>query len=349
MKLAYLILAHKDPAHVGRVVRRLQHPDASVFVHIDKKSAIEPFRESLEGLDVTVLENRIKVYWAGFSSLQAIMNMIDEALRDPRQFSHFCLLSGSDYPIKSNRQIFEFLTREPKNFVNVGTNLSASSHRNAISGFHFKDIPWLNPKVPVETIADRVLSFLCNRAIWAVQLDKRKRRLPAGFDFYRGSAWWCLTRQTAEHVRAFCREHPTIYNFNRFAHAPDEILIQSILMNSRAGRLEIDEEQLDALPASFSAPDNVYGLHYIDWRNQGSHPKILTQEDFANLRDTPALFARKFDPNTSAAVLDLIDAHLLDDAPDADRAGDTKPSPVQVSSGTDKVPYPAGIDRRRTA
>ena len=314
MKLAYLILAHKDPVHVGRLVRRLQHPGAAVFLHIDKKSPIGPFREALEGLDVTVLENRVKVYWAGFSGLRAIMKLVDASLRDSRNFTHFCLLSGSDYPIKSNQQIFEFLSREPKNFVSVAKNLSDTTHRNAVNGFHFKDVPWLNPKVPVENFTDRILCFVLNRTVWALRLHRARRKTPPGFDFYCGSTWWCLRREAVMYIRDFCRENPRIYNYNRFVHAPDEILIHSILMNARLDFLDIDAEQVAVSPASFSSPDHVYGVHYIDWRNKGSHPKVLTKGDFGSLRESAALFARKFDSLSSAALLDMIDANLLRDA-----------------------------------
>ena len=317
MKLAYLILAHKDPAHVRRLVQEIQHPRASVFLHVDKKSPIRPFRESLGGLDVTLLEDRTKVYWASFSTLKGIMKVIEASLSDPKKFSRFCLLSGSDYPIKPNQYIFEFLSESENNFLDISVNLSSDSNRNAVTGYHFKDVPWLNPMVSAEGFTDKVLTFALNRTVWALGLDKRRRSPPPGFDFYRGSTWWCLTREAVEYVRDFCRNDPRIYNYSRFVHAPDEVLIHSILMNARSDFLDIDAARVAVSPASFASADNVYGVHYIDWRNEGSHPRVLTSDDFEGLRQSTALFARKFDPLASAALLDMIDAHLLHESPRA--------------------------------
>jgi hypothetical protein len=36
MKIAHLILAHKAPAQLERLMRALSHPQADIFIHLDK-------------------------------------------------------------------------------------------------------------------------------------------------------------------------------------------------------------------------------------------------------------------------------------------------------------------------
>lgn len=48
MKIAYLILAHADAPHLGRLVRALAGEDIGIFIHIDKKSDEAPFRRECD-------------------------------------------------------------------------------------------------------------------------------------------------------------------------------------------------------------------------------------------------------------------------------------------------------------
>jgi hypothetical protein len=47
----------------------------------------------------------------------------------------------------------------------------------------------------------------------------------------------------------------------------------------------------------------------------GSNPKILTVKDFDAVAQSECFFARKFDIKVDTAILDMIDAHLLDEVP----------------------------------
>ena len=79
-----------------------------------------------------------------------------------------------------------------------------------------------------------------------------------------------------------------------FHWGPDEFLIPTIVMNSPFRDSIIN--------------DNFY---YIDWSRGGSNPKTLTAEDFDKLMSSDKLMARKFDTQTDAKILDLLDHHQL--------------------------------------
>jgi hypothetical protein len=112
-KIAYLILAHTDPEHLHRLVKALDcHAD--FYVHIDKKSSIGDFLFLKNICNVFLTKQRVSVTWAGISMVDAICNLIVAALANKKSYSHFVLISGSDYPIKPAEFIVEFLNNNDK-------------------------------------------------------------------------------------------------------------------------------------------------------------------------------------------------------------------------------------------
>ncbi len=80
MRIAHLIMAYRDPQQVERLIRKLHHPGFDFYIHIDKKSEIEPFLflSNIEG--VYFIQNRIKVRWAGYSFTRAVFQTMSEVL-----------------------------------------------------------------------------------------------------------------------------------------------------------------------------------------------------------------------------------------------------------------------------
>ena len=44
MRLAHLILAHNNPLQLERLVKRLDHPDADIYIHLDAKTDIKEYK-----------------------------------------------------------------------------------------------------------------------------------------------------------------------------------------------------------------------------------------------------------------------------------------------------------------
>jgi hypothetical protein len=118
--IAYLIQAHHQPAHFYDLVCQLNHKEVCFFVHIDKKSNQENFKNKVNHLrNVFFVQNRINVVWAGFSQVQATLSMIALALNSVYNFKYFVLLSGVCYPIKSNNYIIKFFQNNKKNYIDT--------------------------------------------------------------------------------------------------------------------------------------------------------------------------------------------------------------------------------------
>ena len=88
------------------------------------------------------------------------------------------------------------------------------------------------------------------------------------FICYGGSFFGVLAAPCVRYARDFARENPDIVQYFRTMPAPDEVFLQSVLVNSGKFRF---------VP---------YGTHYIDFsKSHNNHPKTL------GVADLPAMLA----------------------------------------------------------
>lgn len=103
MRIAYLILAHKNPEQVKRLVRLL---DSDVYIHIDRKSDMDKFH--ISDPKVKYINKRVNITWGGFSMIKATLKLINVA-RNNNNYDYYILLSGDDYPLRSLDELESFL------------------------------------------------------------------------------------------------------------------------------------------------------------------------------------------------------------------------------------------------
>ena len=113
MKIAHLILAHNNPEQLNRLVKKLQHPDADIYIHLDLKTDIAAFGSVFANNNTFVVNGRVKVYWGSYSIVQATLNGFKEILRAKKGYDYINILSTNDYPIKSADTIHQYFCRHP--------------------------------------------------------------------------------------------------------------------------------------------------------------------------------------------------------------------------------------------
>jgi hypothetical protein len=114
-----------------------------------------------------------------------------------------------------------------------------------------------------------------------------KRRLPSNVTFYGGSQFWCMSREHALYVLAQASPWQHVF---RNSLIPDEIFFHTVLMNSKLAKEILNESTT-----------------YSDWVGSSPSPLLLKLKDFTRLLASPAYFARKFDIDTDAYILDAFD------------------------------------------
>ena len=274
MKIAYLILAHRNPRLIQKAVETLSCAGATFFIHIDAKFPLEPF-QSIRGENVFFLEDRRSVYWGEFSQTEAIFHLMRHALA-AGQFDYFVLMSGSDFPLRSGNYIQNFLqANQGGEFITLfklpapGMPLARiNTIRHATTN-------------PMRRFIFRAL------AKCGLVLGDFHKSCP-GLEPYSGHTWWALSRTACEHILNFRASRPEVARFFATTHASDEMFIHTILGNSPF------KENLRR------------HLVFEDWRSPAPHPEMINAQhlDYFESADKVAprdahgagelLFARKF-------------------------------------------------------
>lgn len=284
MRIAHLIIAHKNPLQLERLLKKMQHPNFDFYIHLDKKIDMADFKY-LEEIDrVKFIKNRVVCNWGGYSTLQAMLNSLREVLNNEIDYTFYNLLSGQDYPIKSNEEIYDFLLgNKDKSFIYYETDSDSEWWKHAVQRFqryHLTDFNFYG-KSFIERMLNKILPL---------------RKFPVAMKLYGGSksSWWTINNQSASYLAWFFTKGNNLERFLKFCWGTDEFIIPTILINSPFKDWVVNDN-----------------LRYIDFPDGEANPKILDMEDMDKMLASNMLFARKFDIDINVDILDKIDEYSV--------------------------------------
>jgi len=281
MKLAHLLLVHKNPSQVKRLIIRLAHKDSDIFIHLDKKCNPADYQHIKNLKNVYFVRNRVKVNWGGYSTLQAAVNGFEEILDNGVAYSHINLLSGQDYPLKDTDHIHDFLFKNvDKSFIKY-RSIDDEWHngRLRVAQYSFGDIDF---PIPGKYALERLVNFILP-----------KRKAPLGLKTFGDSTWLTITPRSAQYVIDYLNKHPEVKSFFKLTWGADEVVIQTILLNGTIKDTIVNDN-----------------LRYIEL-GENAHPRVLNSDDAPVLLNSGKLFARKFDTTTDEKIFDELDALTL--------------------------------------
>ena len=297
MNIAYLISAHTDAPQLARLIGAL-HPDADFFVHIDKKSDIQPFREAIHAKNVHFIGERVDVRWGTLVEVEYQMKLIKAAVVWPRHFDHIFFISGMDYPLWSNERITAWLEeqgdREILQGICMDTEYIQGQQRTLYTHsrplFHLFNNKW-NQRASI--LCRKMLEGIGYRKRLSFKVDGRKWRL------YKGSAWWCISEELAKYILITYMGGEGLKEYFRDSFGQAETVIQSIAFNSPewAPKCILTE-------GTYPGLDALTPLHYIEYEPV---IKVMQTKDFPALKASGKMFARKFQSGVSDEVVALID------------------------------------------
>lgn len=293
MKIAYLVFAYKNPKLLQRIVQHLESDDAAFFMHIDAKFPLAPF-QAIRGRNICFTEQRIPVFWAEFSGVEAILLLIRTALAAPQRYDYFVLLSGSEFPLRSRQYIHNFFEQNRgREFI---TMKKMPAPGKPISRLNTLRFPSTRPG----------LRFLF-RALAKFGLAQRDyRKHFAGLEPYSGVTWWALSREACRHVVEFTDQHPRFVNFFRNVHAPEETFVHTILGNSPfQSRVRRNLNYEEWLPVGPQTHPEMISAKHVKWFESQNEVSVQDLHGPGEL-----LFARKFSDD-SLSLVDRIAAMIM--------------------------------------
>ena len=266
MRIAALIQAHHRPDLLGRLVDRLNSDLWQVYVHVDKKSNVVADFSHLAS-QVRSFESVYRVYWAGFSHVLATIYLLRRAIEDPSN-SHFYLMSGQCFPVKTDEQIATVLKAELGNFITVIKMPVWHKPLERLTHWHFHDL------IAVGIDNEFLKKFTQN--IFNRLSERKIDRTLRGLQPYGGSTWWLLKRETASAVVKFVDTNTWLLDAFKWSYVPEEMLFQTII-----GNIGIRPDRMSPT--------------FAKWIDGMSHPLTVDASILQEAKASWHLMARKFD------------------------------------------------------
>ncbi|XP_049398974.1 beta-glucuronosyltransferase GlcAT14B-like [Solanum stenotomum] len=289
-RLAYLISGSVgDGERIKRTLKALYHPLNQYVLHLDLETSDEERNELVKFVkkealfvNVKVIERSNLVTYRGPTMVSNTLHAAAILVKEGGEWDWFINLSASDYPLVTQDDLLHSLRNIPRylNFIE-----------------HTSDLDWKEEYRAKPIIIDPGLYSLNKSNVFFVE---PQRSVPTSFKLFTGSAWMMLSRPFVEYLLSGWDNLPRtlLMYYTNFLSSP-EGYFQTVVCNVQ----------------EFINTTVNHDLHYIAWDNPPKqHPHYLTMDDYREMVDSKAPFARKFGKNE--LVLDKIDSELLGRKPD---------------------------------
>lgn len=313
MHINYIILAHKNPRQLKRLIDCLDESWVNFFIHLDKQVDDKPFITAVgEKENIYFLNNQERELgtWGDIDIVKGAINAIEKVLTVGKE-GYVLLLTGQDYPLRSNNYIYKFLQRSyPQNFINIfqtpgswGNEFKPRIEKykinKSLNRGHFLFLPSIFEKDFYQYRTLGKLNFL--RKTGRISEWKNifiKRKFPKALHPFGGEVYWALPFETLTYMMEYIKNNPWYMKYHKYTLCADEIFFHSIIMHlHKTSEIPIKDT-----------------LTYVNWnRESGPLPVTFEKNDFEELKKASQnyLFARKFDIKLDHEILDKCDKDLL--------------------------------------
>lgn len=315
MIVCYYLQTHTRPAQVLRLVELIKagSPDSVVLIsHDASRPPLDVARlEAMPGVHVFVEHGG----YGDFSHLDRFFAAIDWLDEHGIAYDWLENISGQDYPLRPIAEIERTLAatdvdgfmlyapvfpdRLPPG-ADPGSGQQLCAPFDAAMRYRYrhwwlgKPTPakqrWLRPLMALNLVQSRVRLSLAFSTV-----GLRRAQDPFTDDFVCYGGWFFATLSAAcvRYARDFARDNPGLLGYFRTVLAPEEIYLQTVLVNSGKFTFEPDSKRYIDLSAS-----------------RNNHSKTLGVADLDAMLSSGAHWARKFDPEHDTAVIDALDGYV---------------------------------------
>lgn len=281
---AYLIMAHADPNHLYQLVQAIDDSRNDIYIHIDLKSDISKFQWiTTKHSKLVFIDDRIDVRWGDPSQIYAEYALFKNVVSGNYYRIH--LISGADYPLKSQDEIHHFFDQHSdEEFINFENDKELGSEiRKKMRLYNFF-LPYISN--PNKSVA-QFFNF-ARRVLLLLQMLVGINRQYSINELKKGSQWVSVTQSFVNKLMEYEKDIKTQY---RFTHCCDEIYKQTIAWN-----------------CGFKDRISPLGnLRLIDFkRGNRRSPYTFRESDYNIIKLSDALFARKFSSSESGSLIEKL-------------------------------------------
>lgn len=285
MRHAFLIIAHNNFEILKYQLQILDGENSAFFIHIDKRANFS--REKLASVvkksDVTFIPPK-KIIWGQFSQVDCELRLLRVASKG--HFDYYHLISGVDMPLHTVRKMDEILQKNPTvEYVHFDAPQVTLADYERVSYYHI---------MPGRELWKRKINGIGIKLQKILRIDRLRGK---NIILQKGANWFSITDDLVQNI---IRDEPRIRKMLRWSFCGDEIFLQTYIYNTKAKKNLFSQDF-----------NNDYGmcLRKIDWKR--GNPYVYRSDDFQELINSNALFARKFDEAVDIAVVKKIAAYLI--------------------------------------
>ncbi|XP_047210098.1 beta-1,3-galactosyl-O-glycosyl-glycoprotein beta-1,6-N-acetylglucosaminyltransferase 3 [Girardinichthys multiradiatus] len=295
--IAYSMVIHEKIEMFERLLRSIYAPQNIYCVHIDQKSSLG-FHRAVKKIvscfpNVFVTSKLETVVYASWSRVQADLNCMKDLLQSEVQWRYLLNTCGTDFPIKTNREMV--------------MALKALSGRNSLeteATSEYKKHRW------------QYRHNVTNSVVWT---DVRKSPPPIRTPMFSGNAYFVVSRAFVKHVMQD-REVQNFMEWEKDTYSPDEHLWATLQrMPSVPGsapansKYEVSDMQAlaRAVKWAYLAGDMTKGAPYYPCT--GIYRRavcVYGAGDLLWLLRQQHLFANKFDPEVDDISIRCLESIL---------------------------------------
>jgi len=275
--VAVLVLSHRAPAQVARLVSRLQSGrDTFVAVHHDPNG--EPLQLPASST-MALIPDPVPCPWGQMGILVAIRKSLAWLRSNVPGLSWVLIISGQDYPIRTVASIEDELATAPCDaflrHLRVDGDPADDVHRWQATVRRRYLYRWRPPG----TVRSIPLPW------------QRRHPFHDGFKLYAGEQWVNLSARAVDKALDSPLNVPLWRYLRRVANA-DEAWLGTVLLNGEPELVVVNDRR-----------------RYIRWPGGGvTHPAVLGPADLPALRESDAFFARKVELAAWPEAFDTLDA-----------------------------------------
>ena len=284
-KHAYLIMAHTQPELLKKLLSMLDDERNDIYLHIDSKAKDYPLQEvtAVVKKSKCILTERTDVKWGSYSQINCEMVLLKEAVKTEHAYYH--LLSGMDLPIKSLDEIFAFFDKyEGLEFIDEDLpqiSEAALSRVKYVHKFYGK----------AGSVKD-ILGAAASKGQKLMGVDRTRKY--ADIIFQKGRNWFSITHGLAKLV---VEKEAWVQEVFGQSVCGDELFLQTVARNSEYADKICNQNTMPEIPDT----------RYIDWaRGTNNNPYVFRESDYEELKNSSALFARKFDLNVDEKIVEKL-------------------------------------------
>lgn len=284
---AYMIIAHRQFDLLAKLITALDDERNDIFVHIDAKVRDFDFEKFkvLPKRSRIYFTPRIGVTWGDFSQVKCeliLLAEVDKMQKSGRAYDYVHLISGADLPIKSNDEIHRFFNENAgRQFVHFTADNVSENSEGRIKYYHlFRRRRNLFTKILAQIVLR--VQMLCG-------VNRLKNK---NIKVQKGCNWFSITGAFAAYIAQASKPLEKIF---RFSYCGDEVFVQTALVNSPFA---------DDVYMKNCGNNHLACARLIDW--QRGNPYVFRTEDFEMIKNSPAVFARKFDMDVDSEIIDKV-------------------------------------------